>query len=614
MPDNAANINGQKIPDAIRSFLMSKEVIEKRIAVLDENDISPSDSIKLGRLLNRLYQKEIGLSDFFFEIKILAKNDENAAKKIMMALLRDEFIVVSGYLDGVEAFISSLGGNPAEFTATRIVIRDVTPSDLVAEILHEHPVNVPAHLEHRLREILESRVRGVRKDDETVMRLTRAEKIGGAELPREEAEKIVEALAAKVASVKIVSDNETTPAVLAPTPIIVDAKSSIESAPIIPTTNDQRLTTKPNASSSTKSGHGIMPEDEHEVNIIREKVLPNVLTPTVSSRDEDIKSALEAVVDATNVALSVAMLERYKAIVASRLKGVRDPAETRELLMREPARGGMGFFASDVEAALSAIEKQVETVNGKREEALKNEKNDFVKQSVNETFAKDESRKKGELEDIDRMYGSLTGKFSKTPAPISLLPPSSVPTTANQKPTTPSPALPKASVPIAEKTIVVPSPFVAAPVKTPAPIFQTPTVQPAPRPAPAPIVSPVPSPKMQDIRPVTPAARLTGPVQELADLTLADFRRLSADPVEACRKLSDKLDILEEHSYARRIEGIKAWQDSQVNRMYLGVINAAFSGGKPLGEAVSEALNAGRETLTEREVRAIMELNKQLKA
>ena len=191
MPDNAANINGQKIPDAIRSFLMSKEVIEKRIAVLDENDISPSDSIKLGRLLNRLYQKEIGLSDFFFEIKILAKNDENAAKKIMMALLRDEFIVVSGYLDGVEAFISSLGGNPAEFTATRIVIRDVTPSDLVAEILHEHPVNVPAHLEHRLREILESRVRGVRKDDETVMRLTRAEKIGGAELPREEAEKIV---------------------------------------------------------------------------------------------------------------------------------------------------------------------------------------------------------------------------------------------------------------------------------------------------------------------------------------------------------------------------------------------------------------------------------------
>jgi hypothetical protein len=174
--------------------------------------------------------------------------------------------------------------------------------------------------------------------------------------------------------------------------------------------------------------------------------------------------------------------------------------------------------------------------------------------------------------------------------------------------------LPKASVPIAEKTIVVPSPFVAAPVKTPAPIFQTPTVQPAPRPAPAPIVSPVPSPKMQDIRPVTPAARLTGPVQELADLTLADFRRLSADPVEACRKLSDKLDILEEHSYARRIEGIKAWQDSQVNRMYLGVINAAFSGGKPLGEAVSEALNAGRETLTEREVRAIMELNKQLKA
>ena len=103
-------------------------------------------------------------------------------------------------------------------------------------------------------------------------------------------------------------------------------------------------------------------------------------------------------------------------------------------------------------------------------------------------------------------------------------------------------------------------------------------------------------------------------MQELANLTLSDFRRLSADPVEACRKISDKLEILEEHAYTQRIAGIRAWQGSEVYKRYLDVINAAFSGGKPIAAAIAETIAMGRETPTEREVRAIMELNRQLKA
>jgi hypothetical protein len=123
-----------------------------------------------------------------------------------------------------------------------------------------------------------------------------------------------------------------------------------------------------------------------------------------------------------------------------------------------------------------------------------------------------------------------------------------------------------------------------------------------------------PTTRMQDVRPVASTARLTGPAEELQNMTLVDFRRLSADPVEACRKIVDKLDLLEEHSYAKRIEGVKAWQQSEVNKLYLQVIMAAFSGGKPIADAIAENQAANRETLTEREVHAIMELNKHLKA
>ena len=571
-------------------------------------------SLVVSKILNKIYDAEATLNDLPKKLEIALNVTPEVAKQMALDYAGWELLPISSYVGDVDSFIRSLGGNPHDYPSERIILKDVLPQDLVAELLHEHPVNVPAHLEHRLREILESQVRGVRKDDETVTRLTRAEKIGGAELPREEAEKIVEALAAKVASVKIVSDNEAI--TITDNQLPITNNIPITNNPL-PITDNQSPTTVNQQPTTNKAGHGIMPEDEHEVNIIREKVLPNMVTSTVSSRDEDIKSALEAVVDATNVALSVAMLERYKSIVTSRLKGVRDSAETRELIMREPSRGGMGFFASDVDAALNAIEKQVKQMNGKREEALKKEKNDFVKRSVDETFNKDESRKKGELEDLDRMYGSLTGKFSKTSAPVA--PPPVIPA--------PVATLPKAPVPIAEKPIAAPPPFVPVAVKSPAPapVPIAPPAPPLPPLAPPPVAA-APSTKMQDVRPAFVAsnsqpttsnslsARLTGPVQELSNLTLLDFRRMSADPVEACRKLSDKLDILEDNSYARRIEGIKAWQGSPVYKTYLGVINAAFSGGKPLSEAVTEALAAGRETLTEREVRAIMELNKQLKA
>lgn len=97
-------------------------------------------------------------------------------------------------------------------------------------------------------------------------------------------------------------------------------------------------------------------------------------------------------------------------------------------------------------------------------------------------------------------------------------------------------------------------------------------------------------------------------------MTIVDFRRLSADPSEACRKITDKLDVLAEHSYARRIEGVIAWRESELYKKYLDIINASFSGGKPIQAIIAEEVAANRPSLTEREVHAIMDLNRQLKA
>jgi hypothetical protein len=680
MPDG----NGQvlsvqnKIPDLIRAFLTSKKNIDKCIELAGKYKLSGKDPLIVSRILNKIYFGEVGFTELPRMLETELKIAPEAAKNMALDYAGFELLPISSFLGDIDSFIRSLGGNPHDYPPDRVILRDVLPQDLVTDLLHEHPVMVPAHLEHRLREILESRVRNVRKDDETVLRLTRAEKIGGAELPHEEAARLVEALSAKVASVKISSDNEPMRIVAAPpaTTIPVEAKPrQADSSSVAPTPYSLLLTP------STKSGHGFTDADEHEANIIREKVLPNIVSPAVFGFEEEVKEGTAAVLEATSIPLSVVMQERFKTIVISRLRGVRAATETRDLLGREQAKGGLGFTDVDADKLMALIEKQAAAVNGKREAMVKTEKTAFIKNSVESTLSKDESRKRNELEELDRMYSSLTGKVSKAsileeprtknqfptnpppppapvPAPTSVIQrptpsPAPMPPVAPMRP--PAPLLPPPVPSSAISATVIPQPIVgnqptpqSAPMPpvtpmrppsqdpaaaipkpivpvSPPPVVAAPFIaQPAPRPMPPaptapPVMPPRPplSPKMQDVRPVAPPPRLaplTGPVQELSNLTLSDFRRLSTDPIEACRKLSDKLDVLEEHSYAQRIEGVKAWQTSAVHKLYLDVINMAFSGGKPIASAIADALSAGRETLTEREVRAIMELNRQLKA
>ena len=630
------------LPKEVRDFIVDPEeddtsnIFAAAGLMLEQKRLIRND-------IKRVYVGDLLVTDFYATIKPKLGLSEDKLNKFIADFIGYRFLPIDDHLKGqASAALIAMGVSPAAYDVKRIVVRKAKPLDLVTEFLHEHPVNVPAHLEQRVREILESRVRGVRKDEDTITRLTRAEKIGGAELPHDEAEKLVEALAAKVASVSIAPDNEPEPVkealVVEPEP----ATETVKDAPqitIIPTVAAATrtfVTTMAAPIASSKSGHGVSVEDEHEANIIRATVLPKIVSSALFDMDEEIKNGVNAVFDNTKTPLSVPLEDRYKTVVTSRLKGIRDATETRDLLVREIASGGLGFSVVDADKAMELIEREVKFIVDKKEAAVKNEKAEFVKSSVNATFAKDESRKKGELEELDRMYSSLTGKVSKTPAAAVVAPVPTPPVAPPPKasapvapPAPPAPVVkmplppivsPKPSIPVAvappptiQRASTLPPPLPPPPVVPPRPV--APAAPPRPLSPPKPVAAP--SPKMQDVRPAmppTPAARLTGPVQELGVLTLADFRRLAVDPVEACRKITDKLDVLEENSYAQRIAGIKAWQGSDVYKRYLEVINAAFSGGKPIANAIADSQASGRETPTEREVRAIMELNRQLKA
>ncbi|MFA5029168.1 MAG: hypothetical protein WC518_00245 [Patescibacteria group bacterium] len=140
--------------------------------------------------------------------------------------------------------------------------------------------------------------------------------------------------------------------------------------------------------------------------------------------------------------------------------------------------------------------------------------------------------------------------------------------------------------------------------------------QPSPFASPRPVVKKVfktslsSRPNLDDVK---FAPKLMGPVEELESMTLIDFRRLGQEPKEIARKIKEKIDLLENESYSKKLEGVEAWQKNEVNRFYRLLGQASLAAGQGIEEIISERLASGKPTLTVEEFESVMELNKDLR-
>ncbi|PIR92779.1 hypothetical protein COT99_04335 [Candidatus Falkowbacteria bacterium CG10_big_fil_rev_8_21_14_0_10_43_10] len=119
-------------------------------------------------------------------------------------------------------------------------------------------------------------------------------------------------------------------------------------------------------------------------------------------------------------------------------------------------------------------------------------------------------------------------------------------------------------------------------------------------------------PRLDDI--IKPISRLQGPVEELANMNIINFRRLSADPEAAAGRLKNKIDLLEEESFTKRQQGVNAWQHSPIYKMYIDLGRQSIDNSRPVEELIKEKGSAGdKNILTIEEFNAILELNKALR-
>ncbi|MFA7286134.1 MAG: hypothetical protein WC052_00510 [Patescibacteria group bacterium] len=207
----------------------------------------------------------------------------------------------------------------------------------------------------------------------------------------------------------------------------------------------------------------------------------------------------------------------------------------------------------------------------------------------------------GEVEEISPEIRKLVQKFqevgliseSEKPSPAVLEAAVAASTVIAEKPV----AMPPLVLPVAPALVTgelprisaLPAPPVVLPLPPVAPIIIP--KPPAAEPRVEKIINPTPqkvvvtktseSPSMVDVKRFGGAV---GPIDELRLSTLNDFRKLDPDPAEAAKRILQKIHLLEDESYDRKADAIRAWRQSPVHRLYLDVIDESVRTGMPVTE------------------------------
>jgi len=130
----------------------------------------------------------------------------------------------------------------------------------------------------------------------------------------------------------------------------------------------------------------------------------------------------------------------------------------------------------------------------------------------------------------------------------------------------------------------------------------------------APVAPVTPEPVVESfVAPAKAPVNLTGPVEELSAMTLQNFRRLASGPAEQAEKILAKIALLEKDSVTKKAQGIEAWRNSEVYRLYLDLGEESLKSAKNIAAIIKSRLDNNQETLSVEEFAAISDLNKNLR-
>lgn len=301
-----------------------------------------------------------------------------------------------------------------------------------------------------------------------------------------------------------------------------------------------------------------LPEDEEEI-----RAHNNRLNSFNLGDGHDISGIIDRIIEQRGVKLEdAAMLRRFRTISETRLKEIRTSREVRELFVRPPKIGGLGLSSEVADAVIVSLEQGAEEIR-------------------------------------EGLSAVKPKSVSTAPAPTPA--PPKVPQEVAIPQPIPEPSAPKVVIPV--PVAEAPKPVTAPPAPTSSfrPVLSRPAVQ-------------TYRPLVEDIKPPISRSRLVGPLEELSSLGIDDFRRWGGgDAAASVRKVYEKISLLGEESFGRRVEGVANWKQSPLYALYLTMSQESLEQGKDIQSIVSAREAAGQPTLSEAEFHAIIDLNRQLR-
>lgn len=314
--------------------------------------------------------------------------------------------------------------------------------------------------------------------------------------------------------------------------------------------------------------------------------------------DTAIEAAVATVISRTRIDLKDPLISgKFKQVIKTYLRGSRDKVSTIEALTKASELGGVALSRDAADKAIGAADLELSnlkkvslptrskiSIPEDKQPIIKEEASPFKKINRDVDYNLEKAIKSGEI------------KVEEAAKPIEKLEP----------------------VIDVEHELAPPVPAVRKIVK------EAREGKPVDRQALKQAVADTPAPKvivnyktsasgkirMDDIH-FTP--QVLSPVDELRYMSIKNFRRLDSDPVKATDKIKEKLEFLGREDYAKKIEGIVAWQDSPLNKLYLSLCRQALEQGRPIIDVLKIELQKNPESLRPDELSAIISLNRAVK-
>ena len=460
-----------------------------------------------------------------------------------------------------------------------VYTKPLTYGGAAGEVARMAEINIQGAVRERLRDLIMSKVKGIRIDAQIEEQLARPADFGGLGLTKEQAGAAMDA----------VND------------ILKRAKVMTEDDYSVWLAGDMRAKAEVR---EPGTGNREPDEDGEEIAAIKGK-MPQPVRDTASVLALSTETILKRL---SSKPADEYLLKRLENIVSTRLRDVRSRNEVLMKLMRDAKVGGVGLERKDAEKVSEQIEEGYKEFHG----IIGQEEKEKLGVQLKDQERKILERKKREAEEHARWFEekvkvkSLADEEQKKMVEKMRI--------IAQGLTTPIQIHPidvkeekKEKAAFGELVPVKPSP----PVPPPTPAFK-PVVKVSAETAKAAEATAVqPRPRMDDVQVVHP--RLSGPVQEIADITLATFRRLGKTPADAAKRMLQKVELLAQESFERRVQAIQAWQGSALQKAYVSLVAEAFGSGTPVNALVEKKRAAGENVMTSEELAAIVELNGKLR-